>query len=126
MECANLDECVQNWESIAGEYKSLENVSREYLAKVEEVSDLQGQCMKQVSHQKYRLNFISKSLKKFENDERQDIVKRLLKDINQRRQQLSDIEQSLPKPNGSYLKIILGNVNVSILNKEDKCVPLQR
>lgn len=56
----------------------------------------------------------------FENDERQDIIKRLWKDINHRRQQLSDIEQTLPKPNGTYLKIILGNVNVSILNKEDK------
>lgn len=58
---------------------------------------------------------------RFDKDERQDIVQRLWKDINHRRQQLSDIEQSLPKPNGSYLKIILGNVNVSILNKEDKC-----
>lgn len=58
---------------------------------------------------------------RFEKDERQDIIQRLWKDITQRRQQLSDIEQSLPKPNGSYLKIILGNVNVSILNKEDKC-----
>ncbi|KAL5234832.1 hypothetical protein ACI65C_002242 [Semiaphis heraclei] len=120
MECASLDECVENWDSIAGDYKTLENVNKEYLAKVEEVSDLQGQCMKQVSHQKYRLNFIAKSLKNYENDERQDIIKRLWKDINHRRQQLSDIEQSLPKPNGTYLKIILGNVNVSILNKEDK------
>jgi len=58
---------------------------------------------------------------RFEKNERQDIVQRLKKDINHRRQQLSDIEQSLPKPNGTYLKIILGNVNVSILNKEDKC-----
>lgn len=58
---------------------------------------------------------------RFQKNERQDIVQRLWKDINQRRQQLSDIEQSLPKPNGTYLKIILGNVNVSILNKEDKC-----
>lgn len=34
--------------------------------------------------------------------------------------QLNEIEQTLPKPNGVYLKIILGNVNVSILNKEEK------
>lgn len=61
---------------------------------------------------------------RLDKDERQDIVQRLWKDINNRRQQLADIEQSLPKPNGTYLKIILGNVNVSILNKEDKCVRL--
>ncbi|XP_045107971.1 transmembrane protein 120 homolog isoform X3 [Portunus trituberculatus] len=30
------------------------------------------------------------------------------------------MENSIPKPNGTYLKIILGNINVSILNKEEK------
>jgi len=70
----------------------------------------------------FSLIYYELSLYSFENDERQDIIKRLWKDINHRRQQLSDIEQSLPKPNGTYLKIILGNVNVSILNKEDKYV----
>lgn len=69
----------------------------------------------------FSLIYSELSLFRFEHDTRQDIVQRLWKDINHRRQQLSDIEQSLPKPNGSYLKIILGNVNVSILNKEDKC-----
>lgn len=37
-----------------------------------------------------------------------------------RKAQLYEIEQTLPKPNGTYLKIILGNVNVSILDKEEK------
>lgn len=37
-----------------------------------------------------------------------------------RKAQLYEIEQTLPKPNGVYLKIILGNVNVSILNREEK------
>lgn len=40
--------------------------------------------------------------------------------IMKRTAQLEEIEQTLPKPNGTYLKIILGNVNVSILNKEEK------
>lgn len=37
-----------------------------------------------------------------------------------RKAQLYEMEQTLPKSNGRYLKIILGNVNVSILNKEEK------
>jgi hypothetical protein len=37
-----------------------------------------------------------------------------------RKAHLYEIEQTLPKQNGIYLKIILGNVNVSILNKEAK------
>lgn len=42
-------------------------------------------------------------------------------DIEKKISQLQNIEQTLPKSsNGMYLKIILGNVNVSILNKNDK------
>lgn len=37
-----------------------------------------------------------------------------------RKGDLAEIEQALPKKNGLYLRIILGNVNVSILNKDEK------
>lgn len=44
----------------------------------------------------------------------------LEKDLMKRNAQLHEIEQTLPKKNSVYLRIILGNVNVSILNKIDK------
>lgn len=44
----------------------------------------------------------------------------LEKNIMKRKALIFNIEQTLPKENGMYLKIILGNVNVSILNKNDK------
>lgn len=50
----------------------------------------------------------------------------LRKSMARREQQLYEIEQTLPKPNGTYLQIILGSVNVSILNKSDKYVMLLR
>lgn len=37
-----------------------------------------------------------------------------------RKAQLYEVEQTLPKKNSLYLRIILGNVNVSILNKIEK------
>lgn len=37
-----------------------------------------------------------------------------------RKAQLYEIEQTLPQKNSLYLQIILGNVNVSILNRNDK------
>jgi hypothetical protein len=49
---------------------------------------------------------------------------KLEKNILQRQLQLDEMEQALPKMNGLYLRIILGNVNVSILNKDDKLVKL--
>lgn len=46
----------------------------------------------------------------------QEIEKNMMK----RKAQLYEIEQSLPQKNSLYLQIILGNVNVSILNRNDK------
>lgn len=47
-------------------------------------------------------------------------TKKLSEALSKRKAQLKDIEQVLPKPNGLYLKIILGKLNVSILNKNDR------
>ena len=41
-------------------------------------------------------------------------------DLIRRKAQLYEMENILPKQNGTYLKIILGNCNVSILDKSDK------
>ena len=49
-----------------------------------------------------------------------DRVANLEKEIMKRKAMLHEIEATLPKQNSLYLKIILGNVNVSILNKNDK------
>lgn len=53
-------------------------------------------------------------------EEEKDKVKKLYKGFERRNDQITDIEHALPKPNGMYLKIILGNVNVSILNRNEK------
>ncbi len=47
-------------------------------------------------------------------------VEILNKDLMRRYAQLCEMEESLPKKSGTYLKIILGSVNVSFLNKQDR------
>lgn len=47
-------------------------------------------------------------------------VTNLEKEIMKRKAMLHEIKATLPKQNSLYLRIILGNVNVSILNKNDK------
>ncbi|XP_050577971.1 transmembrane protein 120 homolog isoform X1 [Bombus affinis] len=113
----DVESCLKDWNDLAQEYKELEALNKEYLAKLEEVSELQAKCLRGISHQKYRMSIISKSLKQLHASEAQ---KSLSKEMAKRKQQLHEIEQTLPKPNGTYLQIILGNVNVSILNKNDK------
>jgi hypothetical protein len=49
-----------------------------------------------------------------------DGVEELDKEMTRRKVQLYEMEEALPKKNGLYLRIILGNVNVSILNKDEK------
>lgn len=57
-----------------------------------------------------------KKLTSEENDSLAELDKNMLK----RKAQLHEIEQGLPQKNSLYLNIILGDVNVSILNRSDK------
>lgn len=57
---------------------------------------------------------------RFKGSDNKPVLEKMKKDMARREAQLGEIEQTLPKENGLYLKIILGNVNVSILNKNEK------
>ncbi|CAB0032061.1 unnamed protein product [Trichogramma brassicae] len=108
----DLESCLKDWNELNDEFKDLE-----YLSKLDEVSELQKECLKGILHQKYRMAAIKKSLKKLQASNE---IEDLDKDMQRREHQIGEMEQTLPKGNGTYLSIILGSVNVSILNKEDK------
>ncbi|XP_058826547.1 transmembrane protein 120 homolog [Topomyia yanbarensis] len=121
----DLDEFVKEWSELSNEYKNLEATNTSYLDSLENLELLQEQCTTQIKHQRYRMQQISKNIKQCihnkrltpeENDKLDDLNKNLLK----RKAQLHEIEQGLPQKNSLYLNIILGNVNVSILNRSDK------
>ncbi|EEB14726.1 conserved hypothetical protein [Pediculus humanus corporis] len=124
MEIRDLPTCLQDWEDLKKEFKAFEALSKEYEGKLEELGTLQGKCIKEWNHQSYRLNLISKGINKLKKEmknESDPTLDDLSKKVDRRLLQLRDIEQTLPRAsNGTYLKIILGNVNVSILNKNDK------
>ncbi|XP_018331014.1 transmembrane protein 120 homolog [Agrilus planipennis] len=110
------------WEELSSDYKELEATNKVYQEKMEELSSYQKQCQKHITHQRYRIGIISKNLAKLKKyqDSNFKRIENLENNIAKRTAQLYEIEQTLPKQNGLYLKIILGNVNVSILNKEEK------
>ncbi|OWR46833.1 Transmembrane protein 120, partial [Danaus plexippus plexippus] len=117
----DIEECLKEWEDLLADYKRLETVNKEYATKLEEVGELQSSCLKELTHQRYRMSIITGTLKRLEKkgvtkDER---IANLEKEIMKRKAMLHEIEATLPKQNSMYLKIILGNVNVSILNKND-------
>lgn len=121
MDLLSVDSCVESWEELGNDFKSLEALNREYLSKLEEMCEFQSKCVSGLNHQKYRMGIIKRSLKKLNIHESEaEKVDNLRKQLEIRENNLVNIEHTLPKPNGTYLKIILGNVNVSILNKNDK------
>ncbi|XP_039753469.1 transmembrane protein 120 homolog isoform X2 [Pararge aegeria] len=118
----DVEECIKEWEDLVVDYKRLETINKDYGAKLEEVGELQASCLKELNHQRYRMSIITGALKRMEKkgvtkDER---LANLEKEVMKRKAMLHEIEATLPKQNGLYLRIILGNVNVSILNKNDK------
>ncbi|XP_055706826.1 transmembrane protein 120 homolog [Phlebotomus papatasi] len=124
-ESSKMDSIRKEWEELATEYKDLETVNQNYLELLEGLEGLQQKCQKDIKHQRYRMNQITINMKKLSKQnpvapEYQEVSAEIEKGMMKRKAQLHEIEQTLPKENGLYLKIILGNVNVSILNRNDK------
>uniref|UniRef100_A0A1L8DUU0 Protein with signal anchor n=1 Tax=Nyssomyia neivai TaxID=330878 RepID=A0A1L8DUU0_9DIPT len=121
----NIRNLKKDWDDLSVEYKDLEAVNQSYLELLESLEGLQQKCRNQIKHQRYRLNQIGIGMSKLNRqtplpEEYQEMTDEIDKGVMKRKAQLHEIEQTLPKENGLYLKIILGNVNVSILNRNDK------
>jgi len=118
----DIDSCVQDLLDLTDEYKQLEKVHNDYTEKLEQLAELQTKCVKSLSHQRYRLGQIKATLRKTKPKDESEKEKfdLLNKDMMRRQAQLIEMEEYLPKKSGTYLKIILGSVNVSFLNKQER------
>ncbi|RZC37296.1 TMPIT and/or HOOK domain containing protein [Asbolus verrucosus] len=110
------DQLIEEWRELSEDFKKLEATNKIYQKKLEDVNAYQKECEKQIQHQKYRIDIISKTLARKKDEKSEELKEEILK----REAQIHEIQQTLPKESGKYLRVILGNVNVSILNKEDK------
>ncbi|CAH1112621.1 unnamed protein product [Psylliodes chrysocephalus] len=116
-----VDSLQEEWDELNSDFKQLEVDNKAYLQQLNELTTIQKKCLNQITHQRYRIGVISKSLRDLKKkgcDPK--VIEELKSNIMKRKAHLYDIEQTLPKQNGVYLKIILGNVNVSILDREEK------
>ncbi|XP_030386465.1 transmembrane protein 120 homolog [Scaptodrosophila lebanonensis] len=119
----NIDTLRNEWEELSREYTELETCNRRYIELLEQLHSHQQKCFNEIKHQRYRMNQITASLRQFKgpfDPEEKEKVDDLQRMTLKRKAQLHEIEQSLPAKSGRYLQIILGDVNVSILNRNDK------
>merc|ERR1719427_663031 len=103
----------------------LELRHKEYRETLDKCLALQKKCVSGVTHQKYRLGVIKKLIKDVEKGD--DVTKEekgevddLNKDLLRRTAQLGQMQEVLPRQSGRYLRGILGNVDCSILDKNEK------
>lgn len=115
----------KDWDDLQNEYQVLEALNKDYLERLQQLVTLQEQCSKQLNHQNYRISLLGRAITRLKSSKSSpqdgEQLTELTKQVEKRKLLLHEIEQSLPKTNnGLYLHIILGSVNVSIPNKNDK------
>ncbi|GAA6094111.1 ion channel TACAN [Tachysurus ichikawai] len=119
----SLTECIQEWEALEKDYQQVQETHRLYKQKLEEVSKLQNSCATSILRQKKRLKEISASLEECKqkgSPEDMSTIDGIQESMKEKPNVFFEMESFLPKKNGLYLSLVLGNVNVTLLNKQAK------
>ncbi|XP_074527995.1 transmembrane protein 120A-A-like isoform X2 [Halichoeres trimaculatus] len=125
---SGLAECFREWEDLEKNYQQIQDTHRLYKQKLEEVTKLQDSCSSVIARQRKRLKELSVSLAECKSNtpsptlspEELDAITEIEHSIKERAEVFSEMEAFLPKKNGLYLSLVLGNVNVTLLNKQSK------
>ncbi|XP_047450353.1 ion channel TACAN-like [Mugil cephalus] len=118
-----LTDILTEWQSLEEDYEKLQETHRMYLQKLDEVSKLQNSCSSSIYRQRKRVNEISQLVKNCSKGPSEDDAKTLDKikeKMKTRSNAFFEMEAFLPKKNGLYLSLVLGNVNVTLLSKQSK------
>lgn len=112
-----MSEIAEEWEELSQDFKKLEAVHQTYLNKLKELTVAQTTCLNHIVHQRRRLAIITKSLKETIST---DKLRKIKDETIKREAQLQVIEETMPSKSGMYLRVILGNIDVSFLSEEAK------
>lgn len=114
---------LEEWKHLEDEYQQLQETHRIYLQKLNEISKLQQSCSSSVSHHKKQLDDLSYHVKRCSTGSSEDdrkMLDELKEKIKTRHAAFFEMKAFLPKTNGLYLRMVLGNVNVTLLSKQAK------
>ncbi|CAL9683426.1 unnamed protein product [Knipowitschia caucasica] len=117
---------LTEWEEIDEEYQQLQETHKLYRQKLEELTSLQTSCSNAISKQRKCLKDVKYSLKRSAQTSAQTSEKDLhalaeiQSQVKERENVFFDMEAYLPKKNGLYLNLVLGNINVTLLSDQAK------
>ncbi|XP_062945031.1 ion channel TACAN isoform X2 [Cynocephalus volans] len=118
-----LGDCLRDWEDLQQDFQSIQETHRLYRLKLEELTQLQNSCTSSIARQKKQLQELALVLKKCKpslSSEAKESAQELENQMKERQGLFFDMEAYLPKKNGLYLSLVLGNVNVTLLSKQAK------
>ncbi|XP_051903250.1 ion channel TACAN isoform X1 [Hippocampus zosterae] len=123
-----VSECFREWRDLEKDYQQIQDTHRLYRVKLEEVTKLQNSCTSAISRHRKKLKELLSSLEQCKVNhleqklslEQMDSIADIQVEIGERADAFSEMEAFLPKKNGLYLTLVLGNVNVTLLNKQSK------
>ncbi|XP_010617291.1 transmembrane protein 120A isoform X4 [Fukomys damarensis] len=119
-----LSDCLRDWEDLQQDFQTIQETHRLYRLKLEELTKLQTNCTSSIARQKKRLQELALVLKKCKASlpaEATEAAQELENQMKERQGVFFDMEAYLPKKNGLYLSLVLGNVNVTLLSKQANC-----
>ncbi|CAH2222555.1 transmembrane 120A [Pelobates cultripes] len=122
MSSPTLPDCVREWEDLQQHYHEIQESHRLYRQKLEELTKFQTQCSNSIYRQKKKLKDLTEELRKCKTSEKNGDcqIKEIHENIKERERTFFEMESFLPKKNGLYLSLVLGNVNVTLLSKQAK------
>ncbi|XP_055087386.1 transmembrane protein 120B [Periophthalmus magnuspinnatus] len=111
------------WDELDEEYQQLQETHKIYRQKLEELTSLQTSCSGAITKQRKCLKDIKLSLKRStqaSDEKERELLAEIQTQIKDRENVFFDMEAYLPKKNGLYLNLVLGNVNVTLLSNQAK------
>uniref|UniRef100_A0AAZ3QV48 Transmembrane protein 120B n=1 Tax=Oncorhynchus tshawytscha TaxID=74940 RepID=A0AAZ3QV48_ONCTS len=117
----SLQRCQTDWEEIDQEYQQLQETHKVYRQKLDELTNLQATCSSAISKQRKGLKDLGHSLckcTKTSDEKETELIKDIQMQIKDKENFFFDMEAYLPKKNGLYLNLVLGNVNVTLLSNQ--------
>ncbi|XP_037231362.1 transmembrane protein 120B isoform X1 [Falco rusticolus] len=118
-----LERCRGEWRELEKEFRQLQETHKVYRQKLEEVTSLQTACSSSIHRQKKTLRDLKHSLQRCKpraSPEEFALIQEISSQIKERQNAFFDMEAYLPKKNGLYLNLVLGNVNVTLLSNQAK------
>uniref|UniRef100_F6QFN1 Transmembrane protein 120B-A n=1 Tax=Ciona intestinalis TaxID=7719 RepID=F6QFN1_CIOIN len=114
----SFETCQEEWNALAGDYEKCLEKNKEYRKTAESYHSQRNACKSQIDRQMKKLKILKESLKNRTSSSNEK--KELLDKIEERKRSLDEMGKFLPRKNGFYLRLIVGQVNMILDSTADK------